>query len=125
MCAKYNMFVPEGLTFFIPPSSLPILPSMIFGHEVLLVRDNIITPSDTISNNKFGVLQERLSYMYSKVFHQAVYLSHEPQPVNLREVLCLESYNDPLLFLNIIIICVYISVAVGPISSDSVSRSRC
>ena len=73
-----------------------------FGHKVLLVRDNIIAPSDTISNDKFGVLQERLSYMYSKIFYQAVYLSHEPQPMNLRKVLSLERY-DLLLFLNIII----------------------
>ena len=93
------MFVPEGLDFFytlllstyILPSE--IILSMIFGHEVLLVRDNIITPSDTISNNKRRVLQERLSYMYSKIFHQAVNLSHEPQPANLRIVLCLESYE--------------------------------
>ena len=102
------MFVPEGLHFcytlllstYILPSE--IILSMIFGHEILLVCDDIITPSDTISNNKFGVLQERLSYVYSKIFHQAVNLSHEPQPSNLRKVLCLESY-DPLLFLNIII----------------------
>ena len=73
--AIYNMFVPEGLQFFytlllstyILPSE--IILSMIFGHEILLVCDDIITPSDTISNNKFGVLQERLSYMYSKIFH--------------------------------------------------------
>ena len=93
---------------------------MIFGHEVLLMCDDIITLSDTISNNKFSVLQERLSYKYSKIFHQAVNLSHEPQPSNLRKVLCFESY-DSLLFLNIIIsdiTLVLITVAEGRFLSD-------
>ena len=120
--AIYSMFVPDRVWIFVYPPPLYQYTNMIFGHEVLLMGDDIITLSDTISNNKFSVLQERLSYMYSKIFYQSVHLSHEPQSVNLRKVLCFESY-DSLLFLNIII---SDNISVNICSRRSIpERSRC